>query len=388
MDLDRLYTLTRSLASLRSRRRLLGALAVLPVAAGLLDVLQMEDTVAKDRRRRRKGRHKRRKNPGSLKGKAKKRCKAESVALTCAGTCGNVANNCNKTVDCGPCTCIPLTECPADKTCGTIPDGCGGEVICPGSCANPTPACIGNFCLACTSSEQCASGTICDAGSCEACDVCASGCDFTSVGAAVSATTPQLTTIRVCPGTYVENADTYGAVLIDRALTLIGAGDGDDPATSTILQPAQADKRVVRIDEAGVVRLEGLRVTGGTGSNGSGFLIFKSTVTLASCTVTGNHPTDLGGGMTVIGGADVSLVDTLITLNSSMAQGGGIEAQTSNVTLDTLSRVTGNTGAFVGGIRAGGGTITLPSVDNVTNNTPNDCTGSGFTGPGAVCTTT
>ena len=66
----------------------------------------------------------------------------------------------------GSCTCVPLSECPAGKECGTYPDGCGGFVTCPSICINPTPICSDNVCGACTADSQCASGEICAEGQC------------------------------------------------------------------------------------------------------------------------------------------------------------------------------------------------------------------------------
>jgi hypothetical protein len=90
-------------------------------------------------------------------------CCAGGAGVCAAGVCGLCANNgrCNG----GVCTCTPLTECPADAQCGTIANGCGGELN-RGSCANPTPICADNVCAACTTSDQCASGDLCDRGSC------------------------------------------------------------------------------------------------------------------------------------------------------------------------------------------------------------------------------
>ena len=86
--------------------------------------------------------------------------------------------------------------------------------------------------MQCNTSAQCAAeaNTICEDGSCQPCDVCPSGCAFTSVQAAIDFNAPQLQTIRVCAGTYA------GDLTIERSLTLIGAGDAQDAASNTILQ--------------------------------------------------------------------------------------------------------------------------------------------------------
>lgn len=42
-------------------------------------------------------------------------------------------------------TCTPITTCPSGDVCGTVPDGCGGNVSC-GTCA-PTATCVVNQCV-------------------------------------------------------------------------------------------------------------------------------------------------------------------------------------------------------------------------------------------------
>ena len=46
------------------------------------------------------------------------------------------------------CVCIPITQCPVELACGTISDGCGGQLTC-GECANPTPLCTPHVCVPC-----------------------------------------------------------------------------------------------------------------------------------------------------------------------------------------------------------------------------------------------
>lgn len=203
MDLDRLDTLARSLAPASSRRRLLGLLgplAAVPVVGGLADLLAPGEAAAKDRRRRRKQRHQRRKNPGARKHPRRRKCKAESVAQTCAGACGSVLNNCRKAVDCGSCDCTPPcaacftcqgavgapgacvpqeagTPCGAATTCasGAIrPQGaCDGAGVCqpdtPLSCA-PYSQCAGDACAAsCANDSGCVAGWHCCGGTCQEC---------------------------------------------------------------------------------------------------------------------------------------------------------------------------------------------------------------------------
>lgn len=227
MDPTRFDRLSRALAAHGPRRGVLGLLAALLLAGALGGLLGEERAGGQGsgagvgggggrrRRRRRRARH----HPGQDKNdrkrkrkKKKSRCTPEPLAQTCANRCGSVTNNCKKPVNCGSCactpacdacftceegpntpgicvvdpaqqgescgsdgkvcqadgscTCVPLTECPAGKECGTISDGCGGVVTCPYVCANPTPICADNVCGPCTADIQCASGEICDRGQC------------------------------------------------------------------------------------------------------------------------------------------------------------------------------------------------------------------------------
>jgi hypothetical protein len=210
-----------------------------------------------------------------------------------------------------------------------------------------------------------------------------------------------LSTILVCPGTYVENAgDNSSGVRIVRSLSLIGAGDGGDDATNTILRPQFTNRSVVLVPSGSgnpTVALEGLRITGGSGANGRGINLGDScVVNITACTITDNHTDAFGAGINLVDNVQLTLTNTHVTANSTTFTGGGIDASGSNniVTLDADSRVTGNQAQNSpnsgGGIFASPGTVNLPSVDNVTDNEPNDCRGPGpFTGTGgAICTTT
>ena len=75
-----------------------------------------------------------------------------------------------------------------------MPDGCGGTLSC-----------------------GCAGTTVCLGGTCQPCDVCPSGCFFTSLQAAIDAAAPG-ETIQLCAGIY------DGDIVINQSVSLIGAG--------------------------------------------------------------------------------------------------------------------------------------------------------------------
>jgi hypothetical protein len=228
VDAQRFDQLVRSLSEAGTRRGLLRLVASLPLAGALLALWDEEEADAHGRRKRRKKRHKhgKGKNKGNRKGKrkGKRACQPESAAQTCAGRCGTVTNNCQQSVDCGPCTCtpacpvcqlcdaasrtcgpnpatvgqscgatgqtcqrdgtcacIPRTTCPPGANCGTSADGCGGTLAC-GTCPFPNQPCVNNVCgpcvpdcrgKACGADDGC--GSPCLSGTCPPPETCGGG---------------------------------------------------------------------------------------------------------------------------------------------------------------------------------------------------------------------
>jgi 6-phosphogluconolactonase (cycloisomerase 2 family) len=150
--------LLRALAAPGSRRPLLAGLATLPLLGGLLGLLELGETDAHGRRKRRKKRHKHgkgRRRKGKGKGKKNgKTCRPQPVSETCAGQCGRVSNNCQQTVDCGPCSCDPacgVCERCTGSTCATCAVCCDttccaeDDAVChatTGACCTPEPQAV------------------------------------------------------------------------------------------------------------------------------------------------------------------------------------------------------------------------------------------------------
>lgn len=111
MDSRRFDVLSRPHLQAGSRRVLLAALAAIPVLGGLAALSGVSETEAR-RRRRRKGPQRRRRRC--------KCCLADSDAITCAGKCGGVLNNCRTPVDCGSCAC--QTPCADGEICQIAPN--------------------------------------------------------------------------------------------------------------------------------------------------------------------------------------------------------------------------------------------------------------------------
>ena len=200
MDLDRLDRLARSVAAARPRRRVLGLLASIPVAGGLLGLSGPEEGDGKKRRRRGQGKHEKRDRHqvASEKRRRKKKCKPKPASTVCAGKCGAVTNNCKKLIDCGACTCPrPCQPCfTCDSTTRTcVPDAtqagkpCGSGQVC---VADGTCACTASSCPAC---QQCGGD-----GTCGGCDGCCDRAGVCQAGDSNSACGGGGETCVVCAG--------------------------------------------------------------------------------------------------------------------------------------------------------------------------------------------
>jgi hypothetical protein len=149
------------------------------------------------------------------------------------------------------CGCTPTGKCPAGANCGTVPDGCGGNVACGGACKSPQ-SCGGggtaNVCgctpLTCAD-YTCGNGLPNGCGGTISCGICGGG-----GGGCFAAETPVL----MADGTM-------------RAIVELRRGDmimGYDAATGAIA-PRAVDRVVIHPAEAsadGIVLIDGeLRAT-------------------------------------------------------------------------------------------------------------------------------
>lgn len=204
----------------------------------------------------------------------------------------------------------------------------------------------GATCSACSGLQ----GT-CFNGACR-CDVCASGCPYASVQAAVAdATGPS--TITICPGTYHED------VTIGRSLTLIGSGDGDGTGDTTL--QGTGTRSVVMVTDGQMVTLQGLRITGGGGEDLGGGIYNLGTLTVKDCTITGNSSSSGGG---VWNDGSMTMTECIVSENTSGAGlGGGIAHNGRAFTLES-STISDN--SATGG--SGGGIFSFFSSDLLTLN--------------------
>jgi len=322
------------------------------------------------------------------------------------GSCACDATSCAPPLSCGgggipgACGCTPTTCVAAGATCGSIADGCGGELAC-GACADPQQACVNNTCQACGSTAECGSDRICVAGACRACDVSCTGtarqCGFFLQTALERG--PE-TTLYVCPGTY------RGGFTINRSVAVIGAGQDDDPAANTILDGNDAERVVTIPGGTGTVNLRSLAITRGSGGgilhSGTRLVMQDCTVAdnqvnaasgvhhdsgvleMTRCTVSHNNAAFEGGGLLLE--SQATLTDCLIANNTTSMSGGGIATFSSAlVTLAGETVIQANTAGRGGGIFVGSGFLTIGEDCRITGNTAPELRGGGIeNGEGVV----
>jgi hypothetical protein len=397
-EFDRLAKVVSVSGTRRSLVRLLGAVPLVGVLATVLGEApdataakkkkKQERPPADDdhgsshRRQRRKARH--RHDPGQHKdnptGKKPRKGKRK-----------------REDRDTGTTECVKRT-CPAGF-CGSQADGCGGTMEC--GCG-ATGICIDGACQPCT--VPCGGGSPTECGN--------------ALQAAITAALPGAT-LFVCPGRYQSppNPDPgiptlHRGFLITGAgktVTIVGGGQGDDPARDTILDAIATDtdrRRVMTITSGvGVVTLERLHITGGNvlGQGGGGIRHLGTTLRMRDCTVTGNScaggaggihngigptgstlemtrctvsdnhaintggPDGDGGGIFSLGTA--TLTDCLIADNDANNVGGGIMHRLGSTELAGTTEVRGNSAFRGGGIWVHDDTVTIGADCRVTRNT-------------------
>jgi hypothetical protein len=237
--------------------------------------------------------------------------------------------------------------------------------------------------------------------------VCASGCDYTSIKAAIAApTTLDGDTLAIAAGTYTE-----AGIIVNKSLTLQGKG-----AANTIVQaaptPGTASDRVFTIAGSVTVTLReltirhGFTVWGGAGiyndagtltvinstvsgnvsdAPGGGGLYNAGTLTLINSTVSGNSALYFdGGGLLNYGAA--TLMNSTISGNSAYSGGGLSNLSTSGTLTLTNSTVSGNSASGAPGGIYNVGTATFTN-STISGNSATD-PGGGFYQPYGMLTLT
>jgi hypothetical protein len=307
VDTRHFDALTRMLSTPESRRRLLGALAALPVAGGLLERLALDEAEAKERRRRRKSRHKRRRHKTAGKRRRqqrrkaqrrhrKRRCTPEPVSHTCAGRCGQVTNNCGQVVECAPC-CTGLT--PTDDLQAAINAAADGD------------------------------------------------------------------TITLCPGTWVVPA----MLKIGKPLTLVGAGAGKTILDGDGQHRVLAITANVPVTLQALTITRGTDNFGGGGIHSIGNLtLIDAELTANEST---NTDINNGGGGAIINYNNLTLRNTVVHQNTSATIGGGILTESGTLTLESGTSIEWNEAGTYGGgifINTNASTVVMESGSRVFKN--------------------
>lgn len=194
------------------------------------------------------------------------------------------------------------------------------------------------------------------------CDVCASGCTFTSIQAAIDAAAAGAT-ITLCGGFYKEN------LTIAKTITLTS----NDPDNRAAVSPGPGGGSVVTINDGGNAIFDTMAFGLGTGTLllgnrlGGGFLNF-GTLTLLNSSVD-ECTADQGGGIYNFG--KLTLNNTSLVDNTA-SRGGGIYAQGQGLVIVTnKSIIDSNTATDQGGGIYNEGGLTLIGGSEVESNTSN-----------------
>jgi predicted outer membrane repeat protein len=372
MDATRFDCFVVSFVTSSSRRglsRLLGALSAAPSRRAALRVLSglgLAGLVSQTEAKKKKSKKKCAK-AGETTRKKRKKC--------CAGLDKDATGRCAVAP---PLPCV--SACPANA-CGSVPDGCGGTLTC-GCPAN-------HLCLR--------------SGVCQPCTVTCTGPSM-QCGTALQAALNGGGTLYVCPGRYVGN------FTIPTAVSVIGAGEGTDTVSDTILDVGGTGRGLVINPGVGLVELDRLRFTdSNTATGGGGITHAGTTLRMTECTVSGNANTNVnsfGGGIFV--GADsmlemtrctvrdnhagglvdhgggiftagiTTLTDCLVEDNSAIGQGGGISVFSgARAILAGSTQVRGNTAGDRGGGIFVNGLLIISETCRVAENTANGPGGGG-----------
>lgn len=175
-------------------------------------------------------------------------------------------------------------------------------------------------------------------------------------------------------GIYSEND---GPVNIDKQITLIGAGSGDDPALDTIVRYADPGENVLFISKGGTspterVAIRNMKVTEaqGTGNDGTGIEIgtAEGHIEIDNVTVTGNLGNGIAFNIAATDTQDILVKNCLISNNGNH----GFRVPSS---LDNIDGLTIENCLFEGNTGSGGMFLTLAiNLGDVTNITIQDST--------------
>lgn len=232
----------------------------------------------------------------------------------------------------------------------------------PGACC--VPQCNGTSCGGddgCGGTCGCNVGAVCNAGICIACTVTCTG-TAVGCGSDLMQALQDGGTIAACPGRYA------GTFAVSESTVLVGAGAGDDPATSTILDASGAG-RVITVDNGKAFSAYGIRVTGGAVTGQGGGLLGNtgSDVRIDACAFVGNGASTDGGAIAAL--EKLTLRNSQISGNTAVEDGGGVFLRYGPASFISNCSITGNTGGYGGGVRVRGTTSATITATEIQGNT-------------------
>ncbi|MEE2972924.1 MAG: right-handed parallel beta-helix repeat-containing protein, partial [Planctomycetota bacterium] len=195
--------------------------------------------------------------------------------------------------------------------------------------------------------------------------VCASGCQYTSINAAIDDANNG-DVIQLSAETYFEGEqiDTDG-----KAITLRGVLDKAGEPASVLDGSGTHRVLICQSGETSKTVFQNLVIQNGwSGSGGGGMFNTGSSPTLTDCTFTGNSAAEIGGGMFNTGSSP-TLTNCSFEINSAdYVGGGGMANQASSSPTLSDCTFTNNSADYNGG-----------GMFNITNSSPtlNDCTFAG-----------
>jgi hypothetical protein len=219
----------------------------------------------------------------------------------------------------------------------------------------------------------CEADFICDEGACQPCDVLFNG-DSVSSGAALQVRLASSGgTIRVCPGRYQANFLLSRIMDMDTSFTVIGAGDGEDEVTSTILD-AGGSGSTLTVNRFVTASLRGVRITGGNERLGGG-IFNEGRLTLTACTISDNDARELGGGIynSFDSTGRLELIDCRVAENRASGNGGGIfNSSVFSLSLSGCTIAENRSDAEGGGIFNNGGVLDITGSEISGNRAQDD----------------
>ncbi len=192
------------------------------------------------------------------------------------------------------------------------------------------------------------------------CTVCAQGCAYTSVQAAIDAASVG-DTIAICAGRYTEN------LTISKNLTLSGPS-ADNPAAVG----GAGGSSVVTVQDGVTTTILNMAFGLGTGTLAAGELLGGGLINLGSVTLRDSSISECtaqhGAGIYSFG--PLTLDNVAILSNTATGNGGGIFVGVQGgLTATNTTHVESNTATLGGGIYAEGGDVTITARSQVTGNT-------------------